>query len=86
MEARKPGGFLGAKRSQEEPGGARRSQGSQEPLGAPRSSKALPGPSWPSLAFPGSFWLLLGARKSQEEDRLGSPRSSWVSIGPQRSL
>ena len=85
MEARKPGGFPGAKRSQEEPGGAG-SQGSQEPLGAPRSSKALPGPSWPSLAFPGSSWLLLGARKSQEEERLGPPRSSWVSIGPQRSL
>ena len=65
MEARKPGGFSGAKRSQEEPGGAG-SQGSQEPLGAPRSSKALPGPSWPSLAFPGfsgSSWELGRARR-----------------------
>jgi len=59
----------GARRSQEEPGGAG-SQGSQEPLGTPRSPKALPGPSWPSLAFPGSSWLLLGARKSQEEEPL----------------
>ena len=68
MEARKPGGFLeprGAMRSQEEPGGAG-SQGSQEPLGVPRSSKALPGTSWPFLAipgFPGSSWELGRARR-----------------------
>jgi len=36
MEARKPGGFPGAKRSQEEPGGARRSGEPGKP-GAPRA-------------------------------------------------
>ena len=72
-------------RSQEEPGGAG-SHGSQESLGVPRSSKALPDTSSSFLAFSGSSWLLLGARKSQEAERLGPPRLSWVSIGPQRSL
>ena len=72
-------------RSQEEPGGAG-SHGSQESLGVPRSSKALPDTSSSFLAFSGSSWVLLGARKSQEEELLRFPRSTWVSMNPQRSL